>query len=810
MLNRPLLPALLAYAGGILTGHFFVHHPFISPVPLFFVFLFLPIAFSVSLLFLPRRLKIHLLFALFFGTGALLDLHEHRSSRLSKLAEAGEEVMIQGMVMEPVRITDTFSRIVLRPHRVSRQEEEVDPSGNLLVQVYNHSRLFSPGDTLLFRARLRPFRNFENPGRYNYEQTMMIKGFVCAASVSDGRGIVPLGKGPPGATGGGMEPLRRSLRSFMSQTLHPRQAAVFRALILGETQDVDHDLRDLFTKTGLGHILAVSGLHVGLIALAVFFCIQRALSLSYRLALRLDIQKSAALVTCAVVVGYAVLAGFQVSSQRAMVMVLAYLFSIVLGREKEIWSSFSLAALAVLAIDPHALFSLSFHLSFGAVIGLLLLASPIQQAIGKGVQRLGGGMEESGLIRYIVGAAAATFSATLFLTPLIAFYFHRISIVSLPANIMVLPILGIWILPLGLLSAVMTMVSAPLASLFLLAGSWGLDMVLMIMEFWANFSFAELWVIRPNLFEMAILYGILICILQLKRVNRAKICLALLVAILAGDAIYWIEKTQFNSHLKVTFFDVGAGHAALVQFPGRERMLIDGGGSVREDFDIGRMVVAPSLLALKIKRVDYLVLSHPESDHMNGLPFIASHFKPREFWHNGDRVDTEPYRKLMETLKSRGVPERLPADLKAPVEIGNVRVELLHPETAGDRSRAVKFNDRSMVLRLTHGRNTFLFPGDLEKEGESAVVSRKGDLLRSDVLLVPHHGSRSSCSEQFIERVDPAVCIISARETIPARLPHPDILKRLERRGCKVFRTDKMGAITVTSKEDKLEITTFR
>ncbi|RJR37251.1 MAG: DNA internalization-related competence protein ComEC/Rec2 [Desulfobacteraceae bacterium] len=810
MLNRPLLPALLAYAGGILTGHFSAHHQFIGPVSTLFAFLPLVFVFAVSIPFFSRRLKIRLLFALFFGAGVLLDVHEHQASRLSALAEAGEEVMIRGTVIEPVTMTDDFSRILLRPDGVSRQGEEIAPSGNLLVQVYNHSRLFFPGDTLLLRARLRPFRNFENPGRYDYEQAMMIKGIVCAASVSDGRGVVPLGKGSLGSIGGVVESLRGFLRNFIKQELYPRQAAVFRALILGETQDVDHELRDLFTKTGLGHILAVSGLHVGMIALAVFFCIRRVISRSYRLALRLDVQKIAALVTCAVVAGYAVLAGFQVSSQRAMVMVLAYLFSIVLGREKEIWSTFSLAALAVLAIDPHSIFSLSFHLSFGAVLGLLLLASPVQVAIGKVVQRLGGGMEASALIRYIVGAAAATFAATLFLAPLIAFYFHRISIVSLPANLMVLPILGIWILPLGLLSAVTAMVSTPLASLFLLAGSWGLDIVLMIMEFWGNFSLAEVWVIRPNLLEMAIFYGILICLLQLKRGNRAKICLALLVAVFAGDVLYWVKKTQFNSHMKVTFLDVGAGHAALVQFPGRKRMLIDGGGSVREDFDIGRMVVAPSLLALKIKRVDYLVLSHPESDHMNGLPFIASHFKPREFWHNGDRVETGPYRKLMETLRNRGVVERLPLNLKEPVEIGNVRVELLHPETGGDRSGSMKFNDRSMVLRITHGRNSFLFPGDLEKEGESAVISRKGASLRSDVLLVPHHGSRSSCSEQFLDMVNPALCVISARETIPARMPHPDTLRRVERRGCRVFRTDRVGAISVTSKGDKLEVTTFR
>ncbi|PKN63847.1 MAG: DNA internalization-related competence protein ComEC/Rec2 [Deltaproteobacteria bacterium HGW-Deltaproteobacteria-15] len=810
MLNRPLLPALVAYAGGILTGHFFCHNQFPIPFAAFTALISFILACIASILFLPRRMRIHVLFALFFATGVLLDLREHPSSNLSMLAETAEEVVVQGTVAEPVRITDGFSRIVLRPDAVSREGEEIDPSGKLLVQVYNHSRHFSPGDSLLFRARLRPFRNFENPGRYDYELAMLIKGFVCAASVPDGRGIVPMGKGSLGPVGKGLEAARGPLRKFLKERLDPWQGAVFRALILGETQDVGPDLRDLFTRTGLGHILAVSGLHVGLIALAVFFCIRQMLSLSYRLTLRLDIQKTAALITCIPVAGYAVLAGFHVSSQRAMVMVLAYLFSIVLGREKEIWSTFSLAALAVLAIDPHGLFTPSFHLSFGAVVGLLLLAAPIQAAVRNGIQRMGKEIETAWLVRYIIGLAVATFSATLFLSPLIAFYFHRISLVSLPANLMVLPILGIWILPLGLLSALTLAVSVPLASLFLTAGSWGLDMILMVMEFWAGFSFAEVWVIRPSVLEIVLVYGILICILHLKRGNRVKTGLALLAVVLAGDVLYWIQKTQFNTHLKVTFLDVGPGHAALVQFPGRERMLIDGGGSSREDFDIGRMVVAPCLLSLKIRRVDYLVLSHPESDHMNGLLFIAAQFKPKEFWHNGDKVNIESYRKLMEMVRNKGIIERLPSELKEQVEIGTVRIELLHPETGRDFSGRTKLNDRSMVLRLTHGGNSILFPGDLEKEGENSVISRKGSLLRSNVLLVPHHGSRSSCSDEFLSLVNPRVCIISARGGIPLRFPHPDILRRLEARGCEIFRTDKMGAISVSSSGDNIDVTTFR
>jgi competence protein ComEC len=796
---------LLAYAGGILIGHFLSYTQLFIPFTILAVLGPLILACMGAILFLPR-LRISALPVLFFSCGLLLDLHEHEPSKLSMLAERGEEVMVRGTVEEPVRIADDFSRIVLRPDAVSTAGEPVEPSGRMLIQVYSHSRVFAPGDDILLRARLRPFRNFENPGRYDYELAMAIKGFVCAAVVRDGRAIVPMGKRSLGPAQDGLEYIRGPLRSFMKQRLFPWQAAVFRALILGETQDVDPELRDLFTKTGLGHVLAVSGLNVGLIAWVAFILTKGLFSLSYRLLLRTDIRKATAVITCFPVVGYALLAGFEVSVQRAMVMVLAYLVSIALGREKEIWSTLSFAALIILAIHPHEIFSISFQLSFGGVIGLIVLLPAIQKVLDS----IGNGVTLSRLPRYLAGLVLTTVAATLFLLPLIMHYFSRISIVTVPANLMVLPFFGVWILPVGFLAALVLPFSGLLAGLLLQLGSWGIDLILMVMEFWAGFPFAEVWVVRPNLLEIALFYALLICALHLKRVRGARIGLALLLAILAGDVLYWVQRTQFNSHLKVTFMDVGSGHAALVQFPGRERMLIDGGGSAREDFDIGRMVLAPCLLELKIKRVDYLVLSHPESDHMNGLLFIASQFKPREFWHNGDRVDAEMYRRLMEVVRSKGIRERLPSDLREPVEIGNVRIELLHPETGRDYSRRMKLNDRSMVLKIIHGRSAFLFPGDLESEGESTLISRKGTVLDSDVLLVPHHGSRSSCSEEFLERVNPRYCIISARGGIPFRFPHLDLLRRLDARGCTVFRTDKMGAISVSSCGDRLEIRTMK
>jgi competence protein ComEC len=283
-----------------------------------------------------------------------------------------------------------------------------------------------------------------------------------------------------------------------------------------------------------------------------------------------------------------------------------------------------------------------------------------------------------------------------------------------------------------------------------------------------------------------------------------------LLLVLALDAGYWVRRTQFHPGLTVTFLDVGQGNAALVQFPGRERMLIDGGGSTRGDYDVGRMVVAPSLLSMKIRRIDYLVLSHPDSDHMDGLLFIASHFKPREFWYNGERAESETFKALLEAVRGRGTIERLPSDLKEGKEIAGVRIDLLHPEDEGgllgSSGRPLEWNDRSLVLRVSYGRNSFLFPGDLEREGEETVISRKRCQLRSDVLLASHHGSRRSNTQPFLEEVKPRFCVVSSRSSEPPRFPHPETLERMEKIGCRVLRIDRLGAITFTASKEHMEI----
>jgi competence protein ComEC len=795
MAHRPLIPILLAFMAGILIGDLGFSHPSSLPLPLL-VAVATVLFFS---LFAPSRLRLPCFVVVFFLVGILLDLCRYHPSELCPLAKERPTVTMAGTVLEPSVPKRERSRVVVRADEVFLEDGSIETRERVVVTIYGHARPFVPGDRILFQGRLRAFKNFNNPGRYDYERAMRVRGLSCAASVSDGRHIVPLGRGSLGFPMGLVESLRKPVRGFLHDKLPPQDAALLKALILGERQDIHQTLRKPFQVAGVAHVLAVSGLHIGLVAWISFALFKGILSLSYRLTLQMDVRKVAALLTCFPVVAYPCLAGFQVSSQRAMMMALAFLFSMVWGREKEVWSTLALAALAILAVDPHAVFSISFQLSFTAVVGILWLAPTLYSRLAVlAVQPEGFSYR---LYVYGIGLVAVTLSAIIFLLPVTVCYFHRVSLVALPANLTVVPILGFWVLPLGLLSAVMLPFAPALAHGFVQASAWGMHRILDILGFWTALEWADLWVITPNGFEIALFYALLGAVFFLKRWPRAKACLVALLFFVGLDISYWVYRNQFNEHLEITYLDVGQGNAALIRFPGKEKMLIDGGGFSRSDFDVGESVVAPFLFRSKIRRIDYMVLSHPQTDHMGGLRFIAEHFRPKEFWYNGDWASTPSFAELMDIVEAKKIRKLCPADLKGGRTISGVRVNLLHPPpNPSDPALAKKMNpnDKSLVVKISYGETSCLFPGDLEKVGEDMVVKRAGSLLESHVLLAPHHGSGSSCSKAFLNQVKPRVCIISCGRGNPFRFPDSRTLRRLQGLGCRIFRIDEVGAVQVS------------
>lgn len=808
--SRPLIPIALSFAGGIAASHYLL-----VPTTGFSPLLAGGLVICIFLSLFPSSWKGRMLFIIlaFFLTGAFIEPISQSPSELNSLAAQRKRATAEGTILQPPRKTKNVLRLNVNVHRVFLGQESMAVRGKVYVVVYSPCGSFWPGQKIRFPAKFRAFNNFHNPGRYDYETAMESKGFTCAASVSDGRYIVPMGPGKMPFPSGLLEEARGPVREFFREHLGPEDFALMSALILGEKQGLTPELREPFNRSGLGHVLVVSGLHIGLVAAAAFFLFRWLLSRSYNLGLLADTRRLAAIFTCFPVVFYTGLAGFHIPGQRAMIMALAFLGSLILGREREVWSTLALAALVVMALNPHALFTISFHLSFCAVIGILLLSPVIWDKIPLPAKHRQERTFLDIVFTYFLGLAVVSLSAITFLLPFIALYFHRASLVGLPANISVVPILGLWVLPSGLFSVLALPVAPQIAQLLLEVSVWGLHTMVNFIRFWSGLSFSSLWVISPSIVEMGIFYGFLILFVRLRTWPWAKKGILALALVLALDVGYWTYRIRFHPDLRVTFLDVGQGNSALVEFPYGKSMLIDGGGFSSGTFDVGKMVVAPYLWRSKITQIDYLVLSHPQADHMNGLRFIARTFDPQEFWFNGDRVESPAFQELMKILNSEKVQKRLPQDLENIEPIKGVHVKVLHPEPGATlwspSSESQALNNNSLVLKLTFKGKSFLFPGDIERETEAMLVSRERDLLKSDILLAPHHGSSSSSSMSFLEKVNPRICVISSGEGNYFGFPHQETLRRLKKIGCQAIRIDRKGAVECTVREDGLRVDTF-
>jgi competence protein ComEC len=281
------------------------------------------------------------------------------------------------------------------------------------------------------------------------------------------------------------------------------------------------------------------------------------------------------------------------------------------------------------------------------------------------------------------------------------------------------------------------------------------------------------------------------------------------------DVGYWIYQRFGRQDLRVTMIDVGQGSAILLETPGGGTALVDGGGFADPAaFDVGARVVAPFLWRRKIASIDTLILTHPNSDHVNGLNFIADNFHVRELWTNGESRPISGYEALMQTVARRGI--AVPGFTELPREsmANGFQIEVLYPPVDFlDRQRAERWrrneNNNSLVIRLSLGEVSVLIPGDIMRPAEKELVVLAGDRLRSTVLIAPHHGSRSSSSEEFIRAVSPKAVLISCAERTAFGIPHPQVLQRYESARIRVYRTDQHGAVQLTADGHEVEIAPF-
>ena len=697
-----------------------------------------------------------LVFALAGFLWATLVGHAQSTGELDPALE-GRDVVVDGAIVSLPDQRGDRSRFRFHVNELWLDDEPLSPPGTLLLSWYRGAPPLRVGEGWRLRLRLKRPNGFMNPGGFDYEgwlfrEGVRAKGYVRKARSDDENRRLS----PP--RGHYIDRLRQHLRDGIRSALAGQpQAALVAALAVGDRSAISDGQWDTLIRTGTNHLLAISGLHVGLVAGLAFFLVRWLWSRSARASLRWPAPKAGALAALLAAGAYAALAGFAVPTQRALVMVAVVMLAVILQRQVRPSSLLALALLVVLVIDPLAVLAPGFWLSFAAVAAILLGMSG----------RLGGtrGWRGWGRVQWVVA---------LGLLPLLILLFQRASVVAPLANLLAVPWVSFFTVPLTLLGSVAWLVFPLLGEGLLTLAAWSLSALWWLLEGLGEWPFAQWSPALPPLWAVGCaLPGVALLLLPRGLPGRWLGLVWLLPLWLARPAPLPVGEAEF------TLLDVGQGLAAVVRTRGHA-LVFDTGPRFPSGFNTGEAVIAPFLRAQGVTRLDALIVSHGDNDHIGGAPALAAEFPPRR------------------VLSS--VPERLAALGAQPCRgdtawtWDGVRFELLHPGPdyrGGGRAG----NNRSCVLRVSAGGDAVLIPGDIERPAEDHLLATRPEDLAAEVLVVPHHGSRTSSGEAFIAAVSPRFALFPVGYRNRYGFPRADVLERYRAREVRLLDSARHGAI---------------
>ncbi len=643
-------------------------------------------------------------------------------------------------------------------------------------------------------VRLKPPHGFMNPGGFDYEGWLFQHGIQATGYVRKSG----LNKRIKNADWWSINKIRQSLSRQIDQLTEIRSAAssnmsLVKALAIGDKSSISAQQWRVLANTGTSHLMAISGLHIGLAALFSYVLIRRLTPIF--IIKRIPAQHVALVGSMASALLYALIAGLSIPTQRAIIMLFILSVMMLLRRNNRPVDSLGFALFTVLLLDPLAVLSAGFWFSFSAV-GVIFISLSSDKS---------GNAEETTVysrMRCVVkNWLKLQLMISVFLLPLSLFMFQQASLVSPLANLLLIPYVSFLVVPVVLLAILSSFVFQGVSEQLFTVSAWLLEFIWPALSFLSEQPYAY-WVQGDvNVSELLLATVALLLILFSRQV------LSFLVAqsssrrhsVTASFTVLWLfrtiacllilplflsDKQSLNrGDYQLTILDVGQGSAAVIQTQ-NHLLVFDSGARFSDKLDAGSGVVIPYLRSQGITELDRLIISHGDADHIGGAPAIIQYYP-----------DVEVIGQDIEGLDTNN---------KRTCQQGHawywdgVEFSFLSPDSeAVSLSPGNKRNNRSCVLRVSSNSASALFTGDIEKEVERELIELYGDSLLADVLIVPHHGSNSSSTQSFINRIKPKISLISVGYKNRYKLPSQAVLSRYKQSGSKVIQTDKMGAITI-------------
>ncbi|MDW7728404.1 MAG: DNA internalization-related competence protein ComEC/Rec2 [Bacillota bacterium] len=806
--SRPIVVIAIFYICGIIAGRIWISNPGILHWLLFL--LCLPVGVLYRYKYIELFMAVLVMAAASAGGAAYIFAVQPAAGGITDYT--GIPVYLEGTITEEPQFFSDHDSYLVNIEVIETRDGRFQQTGTILVKIYGEANeQYWFGERIRIRGSIVEPRGLRNPGGFDYRYYLKSQG-VEALIYPKVSQVESLGQGSLNTITSRALEFRTVMVDNINQTLPSPSNDLLIAMLFGQRHRLPEDVAENFRRAGVGHLMAVSGLHVGLIA-ALILAVLRFLGLRRHLPLILAILS---------VLGYAYLTGMRPSAVRAALMISVALSAVLFDREHDISSAVAFAALMTLYFNPLLLFSMGFQLSYAATITLVYAYKPLKELL---IQ-----LPCPIILRNPI---AVTLAAQIGVLPLCLYYFHTIPTGAIIFNLLLMPLLA-FIVGFGLSGAVIAAFIPSFGALLIWASQPLLEIMLYVTAL-SRFSFLFITVHPPGISTMLLFYGFILifvgCYYSWKSYGRdlnnitflqyiksvfqkhipksaltkkSLIIYVLLIAVVITWCSLLLNKPD---QLRVTFIDVGQGASALVETPCGTVILIDAGGkpAFRGDpGEVGERVVAPLLRYLGIKAIDLAIVTHPHEDHFGGFIPLIEEMPVGHMLLSPVKGDSLYYDHLLDFTRFAGISvDEVHAGHAWACRCG-VLLEVIAPPADLIRGTGSDLNNNSLVIMLIYKDIRMLFTGDIQDAAVRHLIGSKVN-IKANLLLVPHHGGYFESAPEFIEEVKPEFAVIQVGLNLFGH-PHLYVLDALDKSDVTVLRNDHHGAVVVETDGSRLEV----
>lgn len=578
--------------------------------------------------------------------------------------------------------------------------------------------------------------------------------------------------------------IREKLKQNIQKLLTEETYALGIGILIGDNSRIDEQIVEDFKNSNLSHMLAVSGAHINYVVLTVSILFTKK---------RAGI-KAQRVVTIMMMLFFMELTQMTPSVVRAGISCIIYMLASLLYRKADVINAMAISTLLILLNNPFNLFNIGFQLSYAGTLGIILFCKLIDIPI------------KNKLLKYLKDSIIISLSANIFIIPIMMYQFNTISLTFILSNLLAGPLLGISII-LEIIVLLISFISINIAAIPAKVLNILLILIINIANWFSNIEISKIYVITPQIISIVAYYLICAAII-LKQKNR-KIIVIIMLTVLIVNFFPTPKK------LRINFIDVGQGDSTLIRTETNKVILIDSGGSTASSsFDVGNKVLLPYLLDIRIKKIDFIIVSHFDADHCQAFETVIDNINVEKVVVCKQSMITQEYLNIINKCKKENIKiivvergDKLKIDKRTEFEILHPGERFLDDGKGGLNANAIVCK---MNYKLDNGKVfSILFTGDIEVEAEKELEQVYGKKLKADILKIAHHGSKTSSREEFIKLVAPKIALIGVGENNKFGHPADITLERLEKENVKVYRTDQMGEVSITiNKNGEIKVKT--